>query len=75
MAEITQHLTNQYLRSKGFTKKQKFSYINRDAPKHSANDIKAGKWSMSKPAATARANAMPCSFCNTSLRVSRTFKS
>jgi len=56
-------------------KNEEYSYIKRDASKHSANDIKAGMESMSKPAATARANAISCSLCRTDLRVSRTLKS
>jgi len=56
-------------------KKEEYSYIKRDAWKHSVNDIRAGMESMSKPAATARANAIPCSLCRTDLRVSKTLKS
>lgn len=51
------------------------AYIKREAPKHSANDTNGAISSTSKPAAAARAKAMPCSFCSTVLRVSRTFKS
>lgn len=51
------------------------SYINREAPKHSANRIKCIRWSKSKPAAAARANAIPCSFCNAVLRISSTLRS
>lgn len=51
------------------------SYINREAPKHSANRIKCIRRSKSKPAAAARANAIPCSFCNAVLRISSTLRS